>query len=254
MAINEPLKQMALDLSGRIYTADRAYMLLLEIGEHADAINAANLGAALGFLQQTLSDQFVLTVTKLFERVTKRNRIRSLPTILDYVRQHVDQLDIAEPYQAAKALAVEMGEPEPEWSFGLSEGLTDKFLDYYTTRMPDVRSSQFCKLSLTLKAVRARRDTSIAHDEIASVEHLPEFTLDQCNDLLRFAKGCLGVLGWAYLSTGFTLSDRSANQWLMESDACMTQNALRRLFYMAGLPRGQPPNTALQTDRVSRDR
>ena len=80
----ERLKDYLLQgIAAENYFADEAYALAEEIGQHVPAIRATGFGSLFGTLQHGLSNRQTLSITKMFDKPSKRYPTRSIPAILD---------------------------------------------------------------------------------------------------------------------------------------------------------------------------
>jgi hypothetical protein len=87
------------------FAAEQTYALLKQIGQNANAINQANFGALFGPLQLVLSNACFLSVAKVFEKPSKKYATRSIPSVLELLKQSADELVIGERTAMMRRLA-----------------------------------------------------------------------------------------------------------------------------------------------------
>jgi hypothetical protein len=228
----EELEEYVRALATHVLMADRAYAVLRVIGENARRINEQNLGNLFGYFQIVLADHFGLALTKLFERGSSRNRVRSLPTVLDLLERHAETLNVSAGPRLWASLQALGTVPVRSQSCA---AVTGTIIETYRRVMPDAVKSDTCGLSLALKAWRARRDKRTAHDEAVSTTELPSTTWGESQRLLDFAKEFVGTVGWTYLSTAYVGKFGDDDVYLLAVDAERDAMALRRLFVAANI-------------------
>jgi len=221
----DQLRDRTLRIADLVVVADRAFYLIRRIGESSPDLNARGFGEACGFLQRCLADSYTLAITKLFERRSSRNPIRSIPECLDFIRKNVPDLNIVEREQV---LRVARRIIDPTISSSVSaDALTERILDHFTVTMPDVANSESCELSATLASMRATRDKVIAHPEF--VRELPAIAWEDSRKLVSYSQSFLAVVGWAFVSMAFELD----GQYILTQDARRTERSLERLLERA---------------------
>ena len=80
-----------------IFKAEQALSLLKTIGEFSKKINTNNFGEVFGTLQNFCIEQFVLCVTKIYEKPHARYPLMNIPSVLDYLKDNAEKLSIVEP-------------------------------------------------------------------------------------------------------------------------------------------------------------
>ena len=87
MNAKETLKSYVVEgIVADLFAAEQTYALLKQIGQNANVINQANFGAFFGPLQWILSNDFFLSVARLFEKPSKKYPTRSIPSVLPRTR------------------------------------------------------------------------------------------------------------------------------------------------------------------------
>lgn len=223
--VKSTLKTAIDSLELNVLLADESYYLLKTSGDFADGINSANFGNLFVFLQSILSDKFILSVTKIFERESKQYPIHSIPVVVSLLRKHCGILKI---YQKPNFLRVlkESGLRDSTLEKLSDQKLTCEVVNYFNSTLPDITKKDNCDLSRALDSVRTIRDKRIAHDEKVKVTDLPKVTWVELNKLLDYAKSFIGVIGWGYLSTAYEAN----GEYIRSRDAKYISTAMRRLL------------------------
>jgi len=215
-------------LASDIFRAERAIALLQVSGARADQINSGqgNFGELFGVVQEALTTEATLALARLYDKPSTRYPTRCLIGVLDFTISHNQELpEIREPYQLKLALSA-MNAPEALLNvvdaggaeFGLAFG---KFGDELLSS-PE-RNENIARL-------KALRDKSLAHNEhVSSIDAL---TWNALINLLDLAKQVVGILGWAYFNTAYTIN----GDYIMSADAKRASRALGRLLDVLYVP------------------
>lgn len=214
-----------------IFLADQSYCLLKTSNDFADGINSANFGDLFGFLQLILSDKFILSVTKIFEKENPQYPIHSIPVVIGLLENHIDVLSI---YQKPNFLRVlkESGLSGTTLEELSDSMLTRKVIDHFNSTLPDINKKDNCNLSRALDSVKKIRDKRIAHDEKIETIDIPKVTFVELNNLLNYAKNFVEAIGWGYLSIAYEVNK---GEYILSRDAKYISAAMRRLLKKAGI-------------------
>jgi hypothetical protein len=205
-----------------IFKMERAYYLLIAIGEHASTVNDpqyGNFGELFGTFQEALQTEAVLAAARLYDRTSSKYPTRCILGVLDFLEKNRDQLPpIREIYNLELALRaldfrnkdIELASTnEPEFALALVNHFRAIANDSKTLNVGN--------------ALKTLRDKNIAHNERASGISGP--TWGGLRQLIDNAKSLVGVLGWAYFSTAYVIN----GEYLLTSDAQSPSRALGRL-------------------------
>lgn len=211
-----------------IFKADRAYALLMVIGEHADWINASkkNFGELFGVVQSIAQTEALISVARLYDRPSTQYATRCLNALLDELEAQADALPpIVEKWNLAEQLT-RLGMPDDAVARmdSASDGdLTRMMIAFLRDRMkqPSVVAA--------IRRVRTVRNKRIAHNE--AVHSLRGPTWSAVLELLTLAKEIVGAVGWAYLGIAY-MNDGT---YLPSSDAERPARAMRRLLRTLGI-------------------
>ena len=92
MNAKETLKSYVVEgIVADLFAAEQTYALLKQIGQNANVINQANFGAFFGPLQWILSNDFFLSVARLFEKPSKKYPTRSIPSVLQFAGKFIQR-------------------------------------------------------------------------------------------------------------------------------------------------------------------
>jgi len=210
-----------------IFRADEARALVEIIGTHAAAIDASKFAASFVTLQSYSIDQFVLAITRVFDRPKKNYPLRSLPAIVDHVLANAASLPVQEPNILADALK-HLG--APIGGLGTDSASTQLAMDALNTKMPSPKTHP------ALAALKALRDKRLAHAEHIKIESIAKTGWGPADELLRTAQMMIAALGSL---TGVMHIDSDGNYYL-KSDAqrasVSTHRLLRKLSIAPPLP------------------
>jgi hypothetical protein len=205
-----------------VYRMERAYLLHREIGTHADALNSrqnGNFGEFFGVVQQALEAEASLAVARVYDKLSKRHPTRCLEATLNVLEKRGHELpEIREPFQTREALSVLLvGNAEVAES---AEKGKDTFLKALVPAMRELLENP-----ATVEGVdrlKRLRDKRVAHNEAADVNGP---TWEDLGDLISYAKGFIGVVGWAFLGTAYVIN----GEYTLSSDARKPSICLARL-------------------------
>jgi hypothetical protein len=214
-----------------IYKADQAISIFDEIGKASEVLNRDNFGNLFGSIQGYMTDQLILSLTKIYERPNKNYPTRSIPSALKFLEEHSEYIKIKESWFLDGKLSG-LGISESQIRCMTENEKTRVLIKELRKNMPSVDPSNPEKLSKPMEALRDARDKKIAHNESISVEKLAHTTWEEIYPFLKFAKKAVGIIGISYLDIGYEVNDES---YLPSSDAKRTGTALRRLFKKSGL-------------------
>jgi hypothetical protein len=215
-------------LASDIFRAERAIALLRVSGTRADEINngKGNFGELFGAFQTALTTEATLAVARLYDRPSPRYPTRCLVGVLNFLCEHNDELPpIREPHQLGLALLV-MNPPEALLSLA-KDGAAAFGRDFAAFALEILSASARGENIARLKQLR---DKSLAHNEHVAAIDAP--TWNSLIDLVDLAKQVVGILGWAYFSTAYTIN----GEYLMSEDAQRASYALNRLLNVLYVP------------------
>ena len=210
-----------------IYRAEQALGMLIMIGHHAGAINAATFGEFFGSIQQVLGRQAVLSVASLFERPDNRFPNRGIPSVLNLLEANAATLDILQRRELIQHL-VALGEVQSELDALSNVDLTARTVRFFRQRLlenPIVR--------IALDKVKTFRDKAVAHNEEIAFEVLPQPTIAQFSGLLTHAQQFLKVIGRGYLNVHYGQS--CDDDYIMSREAEKAAICLSRVLVASGV-------------------
>lgn len=170
-------------LSNDLFEAEEAHALSWEIGQNADAINAASFRSFFGSLQRITGKYTYIAVGRLFESPNGIYRINSIPSALTFIEEHAEVLSIFDRHQIAQAARLKT--PGPHSDADLTRGAAKNFRDKIAANK-------------TWKVVKTVRDKRIAHNEVAFPS---DSTYAQIDALLDIASAFIHFVARVYLQT-----------------------------------------------------
>lgn len=205
-----------------IFRADESRALVETIGTHSAAVNASTFTASFVALQTYAIDEFVLAITRLFDKAKKNYPLRSLPAIVDHVIANADALPVREPSFLDTAFT-HLGAPLA--GLGADSPSTLVAMGALRSMMPTPETNT------ALDALKAQRDKRLAHPENIAVESIPTTAWGPADELLRTAQLMLGALG------GLTSVVYVGNQgdYFLTSDAQRASVSTHRLLRKLGI-------------------
>jgi hypothetical protein len=215
-----------------VFRADESRALFQVIAEHGKAVDASTFAPTFVALQAYSVEQFILAITRLYDKPKKKYSLRSLPAIIEHVMAQADALPSHEPTMLANALR-HLGAPIAGLDAVSGSAATKIAMAALTRLMPSPDTHH------ALDALKAIRDKRLAHQENVKVETLPRTAWAPADELVHTAKLMLGALGTLtrvmYLDT--------AGTYFLASDAqrasIATHRLLRRLEIAPPLPHEQ---------------
>jgi hypothetical protein len=205
-----------------IFKMERAYYLLVAIGEHASTANDrpfGNFGELFGTFQEALQTEAVLAAARLYDKPSSKYPTRCILGVLDFLEKNHGQLPpIKEIYNLKLALRdLNFSNDDIDLASTTEPAFALALVNHFRAMVNDPKT-----LSV-VGALKTIRDKTIAHNERASGISGP--TWGGLRKLIDDAKSIVGVLGWAYFSTVYVLN----GEYILTSDAQNPSRALRRL-------------------------
>jgi HTH-type transcriptional regulator/antitoxin HigA len=207
-----------------IFKADRYYFLVKEIGIHSKTINKdpRNFGQLFGTLQKGMQGEFLIAISRIYDKSDDRNKTRSLQGLINFLEKHKFQLPkTLEVYQLKDQLSRAKINLDHVFGDDDTENINRRLLLWLKNDLIQTYESH--------RLLKTIRDKKLSHNETAEVLDSP--TLTEILDLLELAKSFLGIIGWAYLGIAYKSRDR----YILSSDASRPSIALRRLLTEMGL-------------------
>jgi hypothetical protein len=221
-------------IAAEIYWADEAYALAEEIGKHAEQINAGNFNRLFGSLQLSLSDRQTLSVTKIFDPVSRRYPTRSIPATLELLETHAELWEVPQRHKVQQTLT-KAGVDSEQIELLHNTELTRAIVAHYRSTLPNAKKMDLHPLSASLEVLKSSRDKVIAHNEAIerSVRRIP--TWGDAVSLVNYAKEFVATIGFGYLNIDF---GTGSNDYYLASDVRRSVHSLRRLLRVINTTEG----------------
>lgn len=204
-----------------IFEAEQSLSLVEACGENTEFLSAHNFGELFGTIQGLAINQFVLSITKIYERPNGRYPNLSVLSVLKYVEEQADRLKIKELELLCRGLErLEIARDAPD----KADSEKDKnilLVELLRERVPNIQGAP------ALIALKALRDKKIAHPEDIDLESIEKTTWEEAEKLLVPPRRIVGIIGDAYLSTAYW--DDEGN-YLLSTDGSRVGRAMRRLM------------------------
>jgi hypothetical protein len=199
------------------FRADESRALVAMIDTHAAAIANSTFSPTFVALHSYAVEQFVLAITRFFDRPKKNYPLRSLPAIVEHVFANAESLPVREPNLLAEALK-HLGAPIA--GLGANCATTQLAVGALRALMPSPETHS------ALDALKALRDKRLAHPEHVAVESIPKTAWVPADELLRTAQLMIAALG----DLTSTAHIDSAGRYFLKSDAECASVATHRLL------------------------
>jgi len=207
-----------------IFEAEQSLSLIEACSTNREFLLKHNFGELFGTIQGLAVNQFVLSVTKIYEKPNKRYPNLSIPSLLEFVEQNAVQLKFLEPLLVQRGLGF-LGQDISEFE-AADTAVKKNIVIARTLRkaIPDVESNE------ALRALKKLRDKKIAHSEDVNVDMIEKTTWEQAEKLLVLPRGIVSLIGDAYLATVYW--DDEGN-YLGSMDGSRVGRSLRRVIKAA---------------------
>ena len=207
-------------VTGHIHRAHQAYALCQVIGDHSWTINREGFGGLFRTLQISLSDEMVLSITKLLESTDGRHPRRSIPAVLDYIDKQAADLEVVDRGRLEAAIAAG---PDFDSTAGFPQD------DESLTRAAVVA------LRATLpkpKTFWVRRDKQIAHSEDTDLPDELRARWEEAQELIELAQRFAATVGEAY---GVFFYEANDGTYMLADGAKEASQTLEALLLRADL-------------------
>src|SRR5581483_3386339 len=79
---------------GMIFISEQSFLLYKSIGLNAEKINSEGAGSAYFYIQEALKNQFILGITKLFEKPHPRYETINIHETINLIDENASRLEI----------------------------------------------------------------------------------------------------------------------------------------------------------------
>lgn len=188
-----------------IFIAERAYSMLKIIGENSHAIDGRKDVANFFHCTQTaFKDQFLLAISRLFDKPNKKNKTRCVPSLLVFIKQNLSKLPSIEERENLIMTMSHFQFPQKVIDL-IQRNMSGSEINLQIIEHFD---SQLNLQEPRLLELRKIRDKRLAHNDIIEgtnelQEKLNPITLKDLYNLVELAKQIVSIVGWAYMNTVF---------------------------------------------------
>lgn len=223
-------------ISDPISRAIQADALATEIADRRSWINNTGHGPLFATLQVVLADEFVLSLTRMFDEPHRKYPTQSIPAILQFMGSKARWLPIHKR-APLENLLVAAGAPLADIQQLGNADLTRHVAAHYRARLPNPDKWRSDPLSASLRALRFRRNKQIAHAQRVNPRKRVAAAWRDGRSLSQWALELGDVIGAGYLDYYFLASDRKT--YLADQFAREAASDLGIVLDQAGLPRGR---------------
>lgn len=207
-----------------VFEAEQSLSLIEACGKNQAFLVKGNFGELFGTIQGLAINQFVLSVTKLYEKPTQRYPNRSIPSVLKFIEDNAKLLEVRRPklvQRGLQRLKIDTSEFDKTDSSLQRNLLIVRNLKAW---FPDVDSDD------ALRALKALRDKKFTHPEDIDIDKIEKTTWEQAERLLVLPRAIIGIIGDAYLSMAYW-DDKG--DYLLSIDGSRVGRAMDRLIKTA---------------------
>jgi hypothetical protein len=175
--------------------AEQAISVFNTIAKNAKQINDSErfIMVTFGYYQQIAFNEFIMSVSRLYDKKHKRNSTRCIEAVIKYLRDNKAIFPtVVEKYQVKQHLKA-FNVPDYFITFVDNEDSSifpDKIGLYYENELLNFRED--------LKEIKKKRDKNLAHNEPTSIIKID---IKETEPFLEFGWRFITVLGWAFFST-----------------------------------------------------
>jgi len=210
--------------AGLIFEAEQSLSLIEVCGKNHEFLAHNHFGELFGTIQWMAINQFILSLTKLYEKPNERYPNLSLPSILNYIEAKAEQLEPQELHPVRcgfKLLGIETVDFD-----AADSSLKRSYLivRHIRARMPDIDKSN------ALFALKTLRDKKIVHPEDVDLDKIEKTTWEEAEWFLVPARATVGIIAYAYLSAAYL--DHKGS-YLPSVDGSRVGRAMERLVKAA---------------------
>jgi len=195
----EPIKNQVDGILADIFSADQAYALLREIGQHAERINQKHFGPFFAPVQDRLRKDCLLSIAKLYDQPHRRYSTRSIRALVDAVKASADNLNITKS-PALLNRFVWAGINSDDFYDVADSAITERLVQWCQSRLAGRNTLASANIWRASEALKFRRDKVITHNELVSSDAAPDLTWDRVNSLLELAKTIVDLVSSGYLN------------------------------------------------------
>lgn len=205
-----------------IFRFERALALKRKIASHSEEINDSsngNYGLAFRAISSALTTEAILAASRLNDNPSKKYPTRCLRGLLSYLEKyHEDLPDIREELQLLETLSARENTDILIHCVKHSpNGFAGELKRYVFF---ELETSPLLEHGLEL---RTFRDKVLAHNE--NSENVISPFWSSIEEIVELAKFVVGVLGWSYLSTAYSVN----GEYILTNDALRPSVCMDRL-------------------------
>jgi len=214
-----------------IFFADEAKALCVEIGNHAQEVNAQGYGQLFGSLQVSYSDRQTLCVTKMFDPEDRRFPTRTIRAILNLIERHASLWSLPQKNKLQETLIIAGHDKQSILALDNAQ-LSLAIASHFNGTLPQGASAGVGQLSLALRNLREARNKVIAHNEAIAQSARTLATWGEAEALVTYAKNFVTIISFGFLNL---YMGNDSSTYHTTADARRTSVALNRLLKAANL-------------------
>ena len=200
----EKLKDFLLyGVQAELSWAKEARAVAVIIGKHSERINSTRFAPLFGRLQEVFSDRETLCVAKIFDRPSRKFPTRSIPSILNLIKECASLWDFSERSYFENLLR---SNGYISFEGKNNEQVSLEIVDFFRQNIPSIEKKDSDALSSALDCVFQSRDKVHAHNEaiLKTERTLPSWT--DTKILIEYTEEFIktisrGLFGWEEIVT-----------------------------------------------------
>ena len=206
-----------------VWHAEEGYAVYVELANYANQINGSDskFSRILKYLQNKSQNDIIMAICRVFDAPSNRYPTRCFLGLVDYLEKNSGRLPRILNHKYLFEAMKDAGFVEAKL-FQLREAkdqeITEEIVAFFREKIKNKRTQ------LILGKAKNIRDKQLAHNEDLAKIDAP--TWDELLSLVELAQKLIGIVGWAYLNTGYFLNGK----YLLSDDARSISLDVRQLI------------------------
>lgn len=245
MSANHILGEMTNVVDHTLWCARSAFEVVQAIGSHHDAANRSQYKDAVACVQARCQEAMIIHLASVFEyeREWRRNKPHSIPAIIKHLRAAAATLSLDDDTEVLEWLIhrgvdqCELFERQHDDRGGLILRLADEIDDFGL----EDDLEQRVELRSALNGIKTIRDKQLAHKDRELPEEMPQTTVHQVDELIRYGSQFTEMLYRNFVEVYDLTEDSGATRVVGRCAMWSNRNSLDQLL---GAVLGVQPGSA----------
>jgi hypothetical protein len=209
----EELKKLIWEgIAKDVFMAEKSFHLFKSIGELYSEIDKKRMsGIFFKSAQDAFKDQFIMAISRLYDAPLKKYKTSCILLVLKFLSDNSKRLSFGGERRHLVIAMKEAGfdEYDVELAFnGTNDQKVSRIVaDYFYEQLNNPETK------LLIKALKTIRDKGIGHREFIEEKEdawadIGVVTYKELFSLIEIPKNLIGILGWAYIDSAFSLDGK----------------------------------------------